>query len=64
MQRLSQTKIAYFAPDRNPKTLLFSQSFRLPRQKAKMEEEGKSSEEIVKALSGCPLADPSPKPEE
>jgi len=29
-----------------------------------MEEEGKSSEEIVKALSGCPLADPSPKPEE
>ena len=60
-----KTKIAYFAPGQEPKKhCSFPKASDCRAKKAKMEEEGKSSEEIVKALSGCPLADPSPKPEE
>lgn len=60
-----QTKIAYFAPGQEPKKKCsFPKPSACRAKKAKMEEEGKSSEEIVKALKGCPLADPSPKPEE
>jgi len=56
-----KTKKAWFIPGTEPKRkCYFPSPAECQAKKKKMEEEGKSAEEIVKALRNCPLAAPSP----
>lgn len=56
-------KKSWFIPGTEPKQkCYFPSPEECQAKKKKMEEEGKSAEEIVKALRGCPLAAPSPNP--
>lgn len=53
----------FFVPGQEPtKKCYFPSTTDCNAKKAQMEKEGKKSEEIVKALAGCPLSAPSPKP--
>ena len=56
-------KKAWFVPGTEPKKkCYFPSPSDCQAKKKKMEEEGKSPEEIVKALRGCPLGGPKPSP--
>jgi penicillin-binding protein 1C len=58
-----QTKKAFFVPGTEPtKKCYFPSPAECQAKKAQMEAEGKSAEEIVKALQGCPLETPKPNP--
>lgn len=56
-------KKSWFVPGTEPKKKChFPSPEECQAKKAKMEEEGKPAEEIVKALQGCPLEGPKPSP--